>query len=260
VSARTPTTLPSTATSEWQSVTYPPPAQQTVWLRTEAGEEVLGWAVYDSLLGRRFYWQWTDNARLPSKYVSRLQRAGLAPVRAVAWRPYSPARITIPSEPFARREAEVLVHRVILTDGTMRGLRKGGLESSWDAALHHDEKERGAGEMIDFEHVNKVRFMPTPKDVQNYEDGVVMRWFLALRAEGKRGAQDGLSDLQKTFVFRAYGFSHHVIGDKIDVTERQAKYLYRKAVDLVWDRALDEDRPVRRLRKEEWDRPAAHGR
>ncbi len=240
--------------TEWTSAAYPPPAGKTVWLQDESGTEQLGWRVYDSLLGRSFYWAWSEKAKRPSRYVSRLQRAGLAPVKAVAWRPYAPPRITLPMEPIARREAEVLVHRVILTDGTMRGLRKGGFESSWDSDLHHDEKERGAGEMIDFEHVNRTAFQPTPKDVQNYEDGVVMSWFLALRAEGKRSTQEHLSDLQKTFVFKAYGFAYHVIGDKIDVTERQAKYLYRKAVDLVWDRALAEERPVRRLRKEDWDR------
>jgi hypothetical protein len=241
---------------EWTDIRFPPTAQKTVWLKDERGDTHLGWGHYDSLLGKRYYWAWSEKGRTPTVYVSRLQRAGLVPIKAVAWRPYVSPRITLPSEPMARREAEPLVLPVILTDGTMRGLRKGGFESSWDDSWHTDEKERGAGEMIDFEHVNKTRFMPTPKDVQNYEDGVVMSWFLALRGEGKRSMQEQLSDLQKTFVFKAYGFAYHVIGDKIDVTERQAKYLYRKAVDLVWDRALGESRPVRRLRKEDWSRTA----
>lgn len=247
----------TTTLSEWTDIRFPPPAQKTVWLQDGNGEEVLGWGVYDGIVGRRVYWAWSDKAPRPSHYTSSLQRAGLMPVKAVAWRPYLAARIAIPMEPIARREAEVLVHRVILTDGTMRGLRKGGFESSWDSELHHDEKERGVGEMIDFEHVNRTRFMPTPRDVQNYEDGVVMSWFLGLRPEGKRSSQEHLSDLQKTFVFKAYGFAYHVIGDKIDVTERQAKYLYKKAVDLVWDRALVEERPVRRLRPEDWKRGSA---
>ena len=237
----------------WQPVAYPPPAQKTVWVRAEDGSELLAWRVYDSLLGRSYWWGWTDKAPPPSKYVSRWQRAGLTPIKAVHWKPYTPPRITLPFDPIGRRESEVLVHRVILTDGTMRGLRKGGLESSWDASWHTDEKERGAGEMIDFEHVNKTRFLPTPRDVQNYEDGIVMRWFLTLRSEGKTGAHEGLSELQKTVVFRAYGFSFHTIGDKISATESRTKAIYRKAVDQIWDRALDEQRPVRRLRKEEWD-------
>lgn len=244
---------------DWRAVVSdPPPARQTVWLRTGDGD-VLGWRIFDSLLGRSYFWAWSDKAKLPSRYTSALQRAGMMPVKPVAWKPYVRARITIPFEPIARREAEVLVHRVILTDGTMRGLRKGGLESSWDASWHHDEEERGAGELIDFEHVNKVKFQPSPRDVQNYEDGIVMSWFLALRSEGRRGFNEGLNEAQKALVFRAYGFSYHVIGDKIERSQSSAKWLYRKAVDCIWDRALDEQRPVRRLRKEEWNRGAAHG-
>ena len=86
-----------------------------------------------------------------------------------------------------------------------------------------------------------------------------MSWFLALRSEAKRAWNEGLNEAQKAVVFRAYGFSFTVIGDKIERSEYRTKALYRKAVDHIWGRALAEERPVRRLRKQEWDRAAAGG-
>jgi hypothetical protein len=246
----------SAVAQEWTDLKYPPPRGKLVWLRREDGSQVIGWRVYDSMLGKSFFWGWTDDAAKPSRYDSRWSRAGVTPIKPVSWRPYTPDRVVVPSDPIARRESEILVHRAILTDGTMRGLRRGGLESSWDDAWHTDEKERGAGELIDYEHVNKVRFQPTPKDVQNYEDGIVLSWYLALRKTGHWLGHKGLSEAQHLMVWKAYGYALAFAGDRIRVTESYARRLYRSAVDAVWDAALRETRPVRRLRKEDWSKEA----
>jgi len=229
-----------------------PRAPKLVWFKREDGSQVIGWKNYDGIAGRFTFWAWTDDARQPTRYQSRWQRAGMTPVKPVAWRPYAPERIRIPSDPIARREAELLVLRVILTDGTMRGLRRGGLESSWDDSLHTDEKERGAGEMIDFEHVNKVRFQPTPKDVQNYEDGFVMSWFLGLRSKGHWLDDKGMSETQHLMVWRAYGYALAFAGDRIRITETNARRLYTQALDHIWEQAQADQRPVRRLKRKDW--------
>lgn len=208
----------------------PPPAQVTVWLRGADGSEALGLRYFDSQLGRSFYWRFAD---AKPKAVSKLQRAGLVPFRPRAWRPYSTERITLPSEPIARREAEILVHRTILTDGTMQGRRKGRLTAGDLGGCTH---------LHDAIEPRRQRYVPTRDDVQNYEDGVVMSWFLALPED----------DMQTAMVLKAHGFSYHVIGDHIDVSDVRAKLIYRKAVDHVWNRALADRRPVRRLKKEEW--------
>ena len=257
-----PLASPTLASVEvaWTTLDIPPPLAPTLaWLKREDGTQVIGWRVRDSLLGRSFFWCWSDEARRPTKYTSRWQKAGLAPVKPVAWRPYVPERITVPSDPIARREAEILVHRAILTDGTMRGLRRGGLESSWDDSLHHDDKERGAGELIDYEYVNKTRFIPSPRDVQNYEDGVILSWFLSLRNIGHWLERKGQSEGQYLMVWRAYGYGIRFASDKTKVTESNGRRLIKASVDAIWDQALCETRPVRRPRKEEWSTDAGGG-
>lgn len=230
-----------------------PPVKTMTDFQLEDGSVVVGWRIYDSLLGKSVYWAWTRDAPRSSNHHSRWQLEGMTPVKPVAWRPRPKAIVRPPDEFIPRREAEVLVHRAILTDGTMRSGVVKGVKSTWDDSWHTDpDWERNVGDRVGVELQNAVRFVPTPRDQQNYENGTVLRWFAALRpARGK----PGMSEEQLIVVLRAYGFAHQWIGDKIERSESFVKDRYDWALDRIWSHALDDSDGVRRLPRELWAPP-----
>jgi hypothetical protein len=223
-------------------------------LKLEDGSVVLGWRIYDSLVGKSFYWAWGRKAPPPSKITSRHDIAGMTPIRPVAWRERPKSVIRSPSEFIPRREAEVLVHRAILTDGTMRQGYVKGVKSTWDDSWHTDpDWQRNVGEQIGIELTSRVRFKPSPRDQQNYENGTVLRWFAALRP--KDAKRQGFSEEQLIVVLRAYDFSFYWIGDKLGRPEQFIKERYEWALDRIWSRALVDFLGVRRLPRELWAPP-----
>lgn len=235
-----------------------PPVNVPADFRLADGKVVVGWRVYDSILGKSFYWAWTKDAPLPTKYESRFQRDGMTPIKPVAWRARPKVVIRPPDEVMSRREAEVLVHRAILTDGTMRSGFVKGVKSTWDDSWHNDpDWERNVGDLIGVDLSSSVQFRPTPLDQQNYDDGTVLRWFASLRPANLK--RPGFSEEQLIVVLYAYGRSFDWIGGKLGRSEDFIKEHYLWALDRVWGEALKNCAGVRRLPRELWadqqDRP-----
>jgi hypothetical protein len=227
-----------------------PPVKTPADFQLADGRVVIGWRILDTLLGRSFYWAWTRDAPQATKITSRHDIAGMTPITPVAWRPRPKPIIRAPDEFIPRREAEVLVHRAILTDGTMRSGIVKGVKSTWDDSWHTDpDWERNVGERVGVELATKVKFRPSPRDQQNYENGTVLRWFAALRPAN---AEVGFSEEQLIVVLCAYDFSYYWIGDKLGRPEQFIKERYDWALDRIWSAALDDSSGVRRLPRHLW--------
>lgn len=228
-----------------------PPLKTMADFKLEDGRVVTGWRIYDSLVGRSFYWAWTREAPQASKVTSRWDIAGMTPIKPVAWRPKPKDVLKAPHDPIARREAEVLVHRAILTDGTMRQGYSKGVKSTWDDSWHTDpDWQRNVGNQVGVELSTLVRFRPTPRDQQNYENGTVLRWFSSLRpANAKR---PGFSEEQTIVVLYAHGLSFDWIGGKLTRAPERIKERYVWAIDRIWSRALEDSGGVRRLPRSLW--------
>jgi hypothetical protein len=227
------------------SLTDRPKVREQAEFKLLDGSIVMGWRIYDSVLGKSFYWGWTKGAKRSSNHHSRWQVEGMTPIQPVGWRPKPKDVALVPLDPIARREAEVLVHRAILTDGTMKGDMSKSMKSTWDDSLHQDPDDHteryAASELI-------ARFKPEPRDVDNYEEGTVMRWFSALKTK----PQIGLNDRQSLVALWAYGLSAEYIGGILGLSRRRVEELYRESVDLIWDRALHDAGGVKRLPPRYW--------
>jgi hypothetical protein len=231
-----------------------PPVKTVVDFKLGDGSVVMGWRIYDTVINRSVYWAWTRAAPPPSKVTSRWDIAGMTPIKPVAWRPRPAAVVRPPHDIIARREAEVLVHRAILTDGTMRQGYSKGVRSTWDDSWHTDpDWQRNVGNQIGMDLTTMVKFRPTPRDQQNYDDGTVLRWFANLRpANAKR---PGFSEEQTIVVLYAYGLSFELIGGKLKRAPERVKERYSWAIDRIWSKALEDHAGVRRLPRALWADP-----
>jgi hypothetical protein len=222
------------------SLTDRPKVREQVEFKLEDGSVLVGWRVYDSGLGKSYYWGWTG---------TKANAAGMTPIKPVAWRQKPKDVALAPIDPIGRREAEVLVHRAVLTDGTMKGDMTSHLKSTWDDSWHQDPEDHAeryaSSELL-------VRFKPEPRDVDNYEEGTVMRWFSAL----KFVPGIGLNERQSVVALWAYGLSAEYIGGILGLSRRRVEELYRESVDLIWDRALRDAAGVKRLPPRYWNQGA----
>lgn len=228
-----------------------PPVKTMSDFQLADGSVVVGWRILDPVVGKSFYWAWTRDAPRPTTVSSRWDLAGMTPIKPVAWRARPKAVVRAPDDFIPRREAEMLVHRAILTDGTMRSGIVKGVKSTWDDSWHNDpDWERNVGNLIGVELSSKVQFRPTPRDQQNYDDGTVLRWFAALRPAN--ATRPGFSEEQLIIVLYAYGRSFDWIGGKLGRPENFIKDRYDWALDRIWSRALVDNDGVRRLPRELW--------
>lgn len=223
-----------------------PPENQKCYLRRDDGSEIVGWRIWDRVLGRSRYWAWSTDARRPSLFTSAWQKAGLLEVFPVSWRPLNKVKVAAPLDPIARREAEVMLHRAILTDGTVRKKTDASaIESSWDDSWHNEDMA-----LIDQTGLEIfARFVPEPFDGDNYLIG--MGWFAKLK---KPGTGPAYTREQRAVIWRAYGYSFEWMGDKrrLDVSRQRVSTIYQGAIDRVWGLALASQAEVRRIPRTLW--------
>lgn len=228
----------------------PPPENQKCYLRRDDGSEIIGWRIFDRVLGRSRYWAWSTDARRPSLFTSAWQKAGLLEVFPIAWRPLNKVKVAAPLDPIARREAEIMLHRAILTDGTVRKKTDASaIESSWDDSWHNEET--ALIDQIGLEVF--ARFVPEPFDGDNYLIG--MGWFARLKKPGDRG-KDGLqyNREQRIAIWKAYGYSFEWMGEKrrLNVSRQRVSTIYKGVIDRVWQLALADQAEVRRIPRALW--------
>lgn len=228
----------------------PPPRDDTVRFKLEDGSWVQGWANYDQNRGWRYFTRSLDAPRPSRGITSRWDIEGVLEIYPVRWEWYFPPQVTIPNSPIARREAEVMLKRAILTDGTLLRSGQGLLRSSWDATLHNDGLA-----LIDQVNLEIFeRFIPEAFDNDNYLIG--MDWLARINKKAK-GFWD-LNQEQWVVIFRAYGFSFRSIGSRRevgDVSDSRARQVYKQAIDRVWGFALElgPEAGVRRLPRSLWN-------
>lgn len=238
----------------------PPGRNKQLVLHLADGTEKIGWKTFDSVNGHR-YWAWDEGARRPSKYDSTLLRAGVMEVKGVVrTAPYEPVRVSLPPDLIARREAEVILKRSLLTDGfrdRASMARQGKVDSTWDSDWHDSREEWNEAYG---RHDIFAKWSPETFDWDNYLIG--MRWYVRL---GKQSRYGNGRQWQKAVRWRALDYSFETIGKRwLDVSRERARTIYHEAVDRVWALALEHaaDKaggglgPIRRLSLALWDHAA----
>lgn len=228
-----------------------PPLHTQCRLVRDDGSEVLGWRIYDGVLGRSRYWSWGDEAKRPSRFTSAWQRAGVFEVHPVSWRPYDAPVMDMPEEPLALREVDVMARRAVLTDGTMLRSGQSLIFGSWDAIQTNNTMA-----LIDQKDIEIFeRFTPERFDLDNWL--TAMDWLA--RINNKSQGFGDWNREQNTIIFRAYDYSFNWIGEEVlgDVSKQRAQTVYRSAIDKVWRVALASKTQVRRLPRHLWQRRSA---
>jgi hypothetical protein len=218
-----------------------------VWLMRDDGSEVLGWRVYDSMIGKSSYWTHDESVRPTDGIKSRLQELGVFPVNPTSWR--LPAVIDSSKDPISRNEAECLVLRAIRTDSALPGVRR-GIKSI--LADMFGEQSQNAGDYVGHSFEANFRFVPSPRDHQNYL--VAMAWFSKLGDGAKfatRKRSTGLakhSIPQKVVAMRAAGLSFGSIQERMKFNSKKRSHdVYEKSIDRVWALAQEDQGSISRL-------------
>jgi hypothetical protein len=217
-----------------------PPNKEVAELRLPDGTEILGWRVYDSVLGRSRYWRWSEEAPPPSDQ-SAWARNGVQEVIPVDWRPYVRPKVGVDQDAIARREAETILMRTIRADGFKRNAARGdvqGFKSSLDVdAAWSEEYSRYAA---------NEKWRPEGFDWDNYL--IAMRWYVELTADEK-----------KVVRWRCVGRSFWWIGDMLrGVSGERARKIYNSAIDKIWSFAARDQAAIRRLSPALWDHKGRH--
>ncbi len=226
----------------------PPPRNSDCEFQLEDGSWKVGWSTYDQFKGWRYFIRSIDAPRPSRGITSRWDIEGCKEVSPLAWRPHHKPKVTVPADPISRREAEIILKRAVLTDGTLHKSRQSILRSTWDTAMLD-----GSMALIDqLDLLIFDRFSPEPFDNDNYLIG--MDWLARINKKAK-----GFNDLnreQEAVVWRAYDFSFEWIGRiKLkDVSRQRAREIYTTAVDRAWGFALAADcSQIRRLSRSFWE-------
>lgn len=227
----------------WQIIEFDglPPAGKVAELQLPDGSEILGWRVFDSVLGRHRYWRWTEGSSEPAR--SAFERAGVQEVHPVKWRPYEPPTFEMADPQVSRREAEVILIRALKADGFRRvvGEFKGVKTTRWPDAPPEWNEAYGR-------YAAKTKWRPEGFDWDNYL--IAMQWYL------------DLNPIEQT-VLRWYvvGKPFWFIGERLGrkrVSGEQARKYYHRAIERAWSYALRDQARLRRLSRALWDHKSRH--
>lgn len=224
-----------------------PPNGKVAELRLPDGTQILGWRVYDSVIGRSRYWRWADKDAPPvnGEANSAWRKAGVDEVFPVEWRVYEPPKVLADIDAVARREAETILMRTLRADGFKRNATRGdvqGFRSSWASDLHIDDEWNEAYGR----YAAKAKWRPEGFDWDNYL--TAMRWYLDLD-----------DDEKKVVRWRCVGRSYWWIGDRLrGISGERARKIYNGAIDKAWGFAARDQATIRRLDRALWDHKGRH--